>query len=46
MIALLVVGLICNELIGPVAARHHQPASPDVASLTPESARKQPERQL
>jgi MFS family permease len=47
MIALLVVGLTCNELIRPVAARHHEPASPDDASSAPEkSARKQPEKQL
>jgi MFS family permease len=47
MIVLLIVGLVCNELIRPVSARHHQPASADVASVTPEkSARKQPEKQL
>jgi MFS family permease len=31
MIALLVVGLICNEFIRPVATRHHEPGSPDAA---------------
>jgi MFS family permease len=44
MIALLVVGFICNEFIRPVAARHHEPGSPDallepakLPSLQPET---------
>ena len=46
MIALLVVGVICNELITPVAAKHHQPASPDADSLAPEAvSHRQPEKQ-
>ena len=46
MIALLLAGLICNELIRPVAAKHHQPAPPDDVS-TPETVSDlQPETQL
>jgi len=29
MIGLLVVGFVCNELIKPVAPKHHEPTSPD-----------------
>jgi MFS family permease len=36
MIALLVIGFICNELIGQVAPRHHEPASLDDATLAPD----------
>jgi Major Facilitator Superfamily len=43
MIALLVVGLICNEFIGPVATRHHEPGSPD-ALPAPETT-SQPQRE-
>jgi MFS family permease len=35
MVALLVVALICNELIRPVAAKHHEPSSPDDAVVAP-----------
>ena len=46
MIALLVVGLICNELIRQVAPKHHEPASPDDALLAPEAVPdRQPEKQ-
>jgi MFS family permease len=33
MIGLLVVGFVCNELIKQVAAKHHEPASPDDVAL-------------
>jgi nitrate/nitrite transporter NarK len=46
MIALLVVGFICNELIRPVASRHHEPASLDDVSLAPDTvSQRQRERQ-
>lgn len=46
MIALLVVGLICNELIRQVAPKHHEPAPPDDALLMPEAgSHLQPEKQ-
>jgi hypothetical protein len=46
MIALLVVGLICNELIRQVAPKHHEPSSPDDALLAPEAVpERQPEKQ-
>jgi hypothetical protein len=46
MIALLVVGLICNELIRQVAPKHHEPAAPDDALLMPEAgSHLQPEKQ-
>jgi hypothetical protein len=46
VIALLIVGLICNELIGQVATKHHEPAAPDDALLTPEAgSRLQPQKQ-
>jgi MFS family permease len=46
MIALLVIGLICNELIRQVAPKHHEPAAPDNALLAPETdSRLQPEKQ-
>ncbi|HEY3995323.1 MAG TPA: OFA family MFS transporter [Mycobacterium sp.] len=47
MIALLVVGMICNELIKPVAAKHHDHAPTDDALLEPEPVPDpQPEKQL
>jgi len=46
MIALLVVGLVCNELIGPVAAKFREPAPPEGALPAPEAVpHRQPERQ-
>ncbi len=46
MIALLAVGLVCNELIRPVAARFHEPAPADDAASAPEAIpHRQPERQ-
>lgn len=46
MIALLVVGMICNELIGQVAPSRHEPPTRDDAALAPEANRdRQPERQ-
>ena len=46
MIALLVVGMVCNELIKPVAARFHEPALPDGAAVAPQAVlHRQPERQ-
>lgn len=46
MIALLIVGLICNELIRQVAPNHHEPAAPDDALLAPETvSHLQPEKQ-
>ena len=44
MIGLLVVGFVANELVRPVHARHHEPATPtekegnDVVRQQPESA--------
>lgn len=46
MIALLVVGMICNELIKPVATKHRDRAPTDDAVLEPESVSEpQPEKQ-
>jgi hypothetical protein len=46
MIALLVVGMICNELITPVAAKHYEPRPRDAALLAPEAvSHLQPEKQ-
>jgi MFS family permease len=46
MIALLVVGMICNELIRPVAPKHHDHSPTDDALLEPESVTDpQPEKQ-
>ena len=46
MIALLVVGVICNELIRQVAPKHHEPESTDNALLAPETdSHLQPEKQ-
>lgn len=44
MIALLVVGMVCNELIRPVRPRHHQTALSDAAPA-PETLSYQPETQ-
>ncbi|OBG27016.1 OFA family MFS transporter [Mycobacterium sp. 852002-51057_SCH5723018] len=45
MIALLVVGMVCNELIRPVRPTHHQSAPSDDASLASETVSYQPEAQ-
>jgi MFS family permease len=45
MIALLVVGMVCNERIRPVHPRHHESAPSDDASLAPEAVSYQPEAQ-
>jgi MFS family permease len=46
MIALLIVGLVCNELIKPVAAKHHEPAPPDDILPTPTTVlHREPEKQ-
>lgn len=45
MIALLLVGAVCNELIRPVAAKHHELALAETALLEPTTAFQQPEKQ-
>ena len=46
MITLLVIAVICNELIRPVAAKHHEPTSPDEVLLATETdSQQQPEKQ-
>ncbi|OBH53471.1 MFS transporter [Mycobacterium colombiense] len=46
MIALLLAGVVCNELIRPVAAKHHELALPENALLEPTTVfQRQPEKQ-
>lgn len=45
MIALLVVGMVCNELIKPVHPKHHDAAPSERVALTPETVSYQPEAQ-
>jgi MFS family permease len=45
MIVLLVIAVICNELIRPVASKHHEPTSPDEVLLATETVPEpQPEK--